>query len=157
MKKIKGLLVMLLSAVMVMTMNVAAFADGDNDSEKTVTATYDADVTLYKDADCNETSMGNLGIDNPARIVVYSDGTADFTLKTHEFTYYGIKGHLDGVTLEGKEGKLIKNTEYNYLISGLPSSKITAGSVLTGTFTVKVVLGHEHTGYLKINSLTAVS
>ena len=70
-------------------MGVTVFAADGTSEGKTVAASYDANVTLYKDANCSSTSMGNKGIDNPAKVVVYTDGTADFTLYTHQFTYIG--------------------------------------------------------------------
>jgi hypothetical protein len=151
MRKIKKLVATLLAATMVMVMGVTAFAA---DNTKTVAAEYEANVTLYKDANCSSTSMGNRGIDNPAEITVYTDGTADFVLRTHQFTYIGIKGALSGMSLDG-----IKATDlgdYDYQVSELDASKITEGNVIEGTFTVSVLSSHsEKTGYLKINSLTA--
>ena len=151
MRKIKKLVATLLAATMVMVMGVTAFAA---DNTKTVAAEYEANVTLYKDANCSSTSMGNRGIDNPAEITVYTDGTADFVLRTHQFTYIGIKGALSGMSLDG-----IKATDlgdYDYQVSELDASKITEGNVIEGTFTVTVLSSHsEKTGYLKINSLTA--
>ena len=78
MRKIKKLVATLLAATMVMAMGVTAFAA---DNTKTVAAEYEANVTLYKDANCSSTSMGNRGIDNPAEITVYTDGTADFVVR----------------------------------------------------------------------------
>ena len=151
MRKIKKLVATLLAATMVMVMGVTAFAA---DNTKTVAAEYEANVTLYKDANCSSTSMGNRGIDNPAEITVYTDGTADFVLRTHQFTYIGINGALSGMSLDG-----IKATDlgdYDYQVSELDASKITEGNVIEGTFTVSVLSSHsEKTGYLKINSLTA--
>ena len=151
MRKIKKLVATLLAATMVMVMGVTAFAA---DNTKTVAAEYEANVTLYKDANCSSTSMGKRGIDNPAEITVYTDGTADFVLRTHQFTYIGIKGALSGMSLDG-----IKATDlgdYDYQVSELDASKITEGNVIEGTFTVSVLSSHsEKTGYLKINSLTA--
>lgn len=151
MRKIKKLVATLLAATMVMVMGVTAFAA---DNTKTVAAEYEANVTLYKDANCSSTSMGNRGIDNPAEITVYTDGTADFVLRTYQFTYIGIKGALSGMSLDG-----IKATDlgdYDYQVSELDASKITEGNVIEGTFTVSVLSSHsEKTGYLKINSLTA--
>ena len=151
MRKIKKLVATLLAATMVMVMGVTAFAA---DNTKTVAAEYEANVTLYKDANCSSTSKGNRGIDNPAEITVYTDGTADFVLRTHQFTYIGIKGALSGMSLDG-----IKATDlgdYDYQVSELDASKITEGNVIEGTFTVSVLSSHsEKTGYLKINSLTA--
>lgn len=151
MRKIKKLVATLLAATMVMAMGVTAFAA---DNTKTVAAEYEANVTLYKDANCSSTSMGNREIDNPAEITVYTDGTADFVLRTHQFTYIGIKGALSGMSLDG-----IKATDlgdYDYQVSELDASKITEGNVIEGTFTVSVLSSHsEKTGYLKINSLTA--
>lgn len=151
MRKIKKLVATLLAATMVMVMGVTAFAA---DNTKTVAAEYEANVTLYKDANCSSTSMGNRGIDNPAEITVYTDGTADFVLRTHQFTYIGIKGALSGMSLDG-----IKATDlgdYDYQVSELDASKVTEGNVIEGTFTVSVLSSHsEKTGYLKINSLTA--
>ena len=151
MRKIKKLVATLLAATMVMVMGVTAFAA---DNTKTVAAEYEANVTLYKDANCSSTSMGNRGIDNPAEITVYTDGTADFVLRTHQFTYIGIKGALSGMSLDG-----IKATDlgdYDYQVSELDASKITEVNVIEGTFTVSVLSSHsEKTGYLKINSLTA--
>ena len=146
MRKIKKLVATLLAATMVMAMGVTAFAA---DNTKTVAAEYEANVTLYKDANCSSTSMGNRGIDNPAEITVYTDGTADFVLRTHQFTYIGIKGALSGMSLDGIKATDLGDYE-------LDASKITEGNVIEGTFTVSVLSSHsEKTGYLKINSLTA--
>ena len=153
MRKIKKLVATLLAATMLMAMGITAFA-AENDSQTLAAGTYTANVTLYKDANCSSTSMGNKGIDNPAKVVVYTDGTADFTLYTHQFTYIGIKGALSGVTLDGIDSTSLG--DYDYLVSGLDASKIAEGSVIKGTFTVSVLASHSaKTGYLKINSLTA--
>ena len=153
MRKIKKLVATLLAATMVMAMGITAFA-AENDSQTLAAGTYTANVTLYKNAACSSTSMGNKGIDNPAKVVVYTDGTADFTLYTHQFRYIGIKGALSGVTLDGIESTPLG--DYDYLVSGLDASKIAEGSVIEGTFTVSVLASHSaKTGYLKINSLTA--
>lgn len=155
MRKLKKIIATVLAATMMMAMGVTAFAADGTSEGKTIAATYEANVTLYKDANCSSTSMGNRGIDNPAKVVVYTDGTADFTLYTHQFTYIGIKGALSGVTLDGIEGKEVSAGSYDYLVSGLDASKITKGSVIEGTFTVSVLASHSaKTGYLKINSLT---
>ena len=154
MRKLKKIIATVLAATMMMAMGVTVFAADGTSEGKTVAASYDANVTLYKDANCSSTSMGNKGIDNPAKVVVYTDGTADFTLYTHQFTYIGIKGALSGVTLDGIESAPLG--DYDYLVSGLDASKIAEGSVIEGTFTVSVLASHSaKTGYLKINSLTA--
>ena len=52
MRKIKKLVAVLLAATMMLAMGVTAFAaDGTSDT-KTVSAKYEANVTLYKDAAC---------------------------------------------------------------------------------------------------------
>ena len=155
MRKIKKLVATLLAATMVMAMGIAAFA-AENNSQTLAAGTYTANVTLYKDAACSSTSMGNKGIDNPAKVVVHSDGTADLTLYTHQFTYIGIKGALTGMTLDGIAGKEVEKNSYDYVVSGLDASKISVGNAIEGTFTVSVLGSHSaKTGYLKINSLTA--
>ena len=156
MRKIKKLVAVLLAATMMLAMGVTAFAADGTSYTKTVSAKYEANVTLYKDAACSSTSMGNKGIDNPAKVVVYTDGTADLTLYTHQFTYIGIKGALTGMTLDGIAGKEVKEGSYDYIVSGLDASKISVGNAIEGTFTVSVLGSHSaKTGYLKINSLTA--
>ena len=154
MRKLKKIIATVLAATMMMAMGVTAFEADGTSKGKTVAAEYEANVTLYKNANCSSTSMGNRGIDNPAEITVYTDGTANFVLRTHQFTYIGIKGALSGMSLDG-----IKATDlgdYDYQVSELDASKITEGNVIEGTFTVSVLSSHsEKTGYLKINSLTA--
>lgn len=147
----KKVVALLLTAIMMFAICSTAFAE-----ESTGTVTYDANVTLYKDAACTSTSMGNKGIDNPALVTVDKDGNASILLYTHQFTYFGVKGALTAMTLDGNPGVEQGTGTYDYLVSGLSASQVAAGSVIAGTFTVEVLSTHSaKIGYLKINSLTA--
>lgn len=155
MRRIKKLVAALLATSMVMAMGLTAFAAEGNADKPLPVGKYDAKVTLYKEPACTSPSMGNKGIVNPAEIVINADGTASFTLKTREFTYIGIRGALTGMTLEGVGAH--EYTTHNFTVENLPASKMKEGSVLKGTFSVKVLSFHSaKEGYLKIESLQKV-
>ncbi len=165
MRKIKKLVAALLAATMVMAMGVTAFA-----AENLASGTYTANQNLYKNADCSTTSMGNAAVsDLKAEIEVDGD-TATLEVHTHEITYLGLTGHLsamsievNGTTYTGEEsedvvadGDYAGKVDYIYTFTDIPTSAITEGVVLEGSYTAKVsIMPMKATGYLKLSNITA--
>lgn len=161
MRKIKKLVATLLAATMVLAMGVTAFA-AENDSETLAAGTYTVKATLYKDADCTSTSMGNKGMVD-STLTVNDDGTATFVFKTIKFKYIGLSGNLKKMSLDGVEGAYTTTSDSNYeyhiftFDRTLPLSSFTVGKVFTGAFEMNIanIRTQSGTGYLKITSITA--
>ena len=73
------------------------------------------------------------------------------TLKVNGTTYTGAAS-----TGEVKDGDYEGETDYIYTFTGVPTSAITEGVVLEGTYTAKVsIMPMKATGYLKLTNITA--
>ena len=165
MRKIKKLVATLLAATMVLAMGVTAFA-----AENLANGTYTANQNLYKNSDCSTTSMGDAAVNDLKAEIVVNGATSTLKVHTHEITYMKLTGHLSAMTLkvngttytgaastgEVKDGDYEGETDYIYTFTGVPTSAITEGVVLEGTYTAKVsIMPMKATGYLKLTNITA--
>lgn len=163
-KLFKKFVALAIAATMVMGMAVTAFAEDEGSTTTLADGTYTVSTTLYKDAACTSTSMGNKGMVD-STLVISDNGTkATFTFKTRKFTYLGMNGWLNTMALDGVSGvpnekETIDGVEYhNFVFSGtLPVSSFVEGNVFYGEFHMYIITelsGRDGTGYLKINSIT---
>lgn len=165
MRKIKKLVATLLAATMVMAMGVTAFA-----AETLTNGTYTANQNLYKNSNCSTTSMGDAAVNDLKAEIVVNGDTATLKVHTHEITYLGLTGHLGAMSLkvngttytgvlskgEVEDGDYAGETDYIYTFTGVPTSAITEGAVLEGSYTAKVsIMPKKATGYLKLTNITA--
>lgn len=167
MRKIKKLVATLLAATMMMAMGVTAFAA---DGATLANGSYTANQNLYKNAACTKTSMGNNAVKDMKAEITISGDSAKLVVHTHEITYLGLTGHLDAMSLkvngttytgalskgEVEDGDYAGETDYIYTFTGVPTSAITEGAVLEGSYTAKVsIMPMKATGYLKLTNITA--
>ena len=143
MRKIKKLVATLLATTMVMAMGVTAFA-----ADTLADGTYSANQNLYKNSDCSTTSMGDAAVNDLKAEIVVNGATSTLKVHTHEITYMKLTGHLSAMTLkvngttytgaastgEIKDGDYEGETDYIYTFTGVPTSAITEGVVLEGTY-----------------------
>ena len=160
-KLFKKITAVVAAATMVMAMGVTAFA-AEDEAATLAPGTYTVKSTLYKDAACTSTSMGNQGMTD-STLTVKEDGSVVFEFKTIKFTYIGMSGYLNVMSLDGVSGDHTSYTEgdYEYHVftfnNSLALSKFSVGNVFTGEFTMKIagIINRDGTGYLKIDSITA--
>lgn len=151
MKKLfKKLATLAMAAVMMVGVGAAAFAVD--------AGTYDVDTTLYKEATCENVSMGDDGIDS-IEATFDGNGKVNITLVSAPVFYNGETGQLDAFTLYDKSGNAYVGTQtagddLTFYITGFPASDFFEGAVLTGTFKSYVSIMGERTGYLRIDSIT---
>lgn len=150
MRKLKKIIATVLAATMMMAMGVTAFA-----AEQIEDGDYSASVTLYKEAACRHTSMGNQGIESV--VASYNgDGTVNITLVSKRVFYSNEQGQLNSFALYTSAGVKMDATAdgRTFTIYNFPASDFQEGSVLKGEFTSYVSIMGTRTGYLKVNSLT---
>lgn len=151
MRKLKKIIATVLAATMMMAMGVTAFA-----AEPIEEGVYSASVTLYKEAACQNTSMGNQGIESV--VATYKEnGTVDITLVSKKVFYSNKQGQLNSFALYTSDGVKMDATvtgTRTFTIYNFPASDFQEGSVLKGEFTSYVSIMGTRTGYLKVNSLT---
>lgn len=150
MRKLKKIIATVLAATMMMAMGVTAFA-----AEPIEEGEYSASVTLYKEAACQHTSMGNQGIES---VVASYDGNGNvnITLVSKKVFYSNEQGQLNSFALYTSNGVKMDATAVGrtFTIKNFPASDFQEGSILKGEFTSYVSIMGTRTGYLKVNSLT---
>ena len=153
-KMFKKLAALAMAAVMMVGMGAAALAV---DEETYVDeGTYGVTATLYKESTCENTSMGNSGIESIAA-KFDGQGNVTITLVSKQVFYNDEQGQLTSFALydaAGNKYTATENPSKTFTITGFPADQFQVGSVLRGEFKSYVSIMGTREGYLRVEGLT---